>query len=110
MTTQAKPKFYFTGIKFNSSYYDTVIDNNITKVAVATQYIKNPSNNSSGPVNSVLTLTNTTTNETTWVLPSTPVNNYVNYDTGTSTLISNVSSPPSTITNLVIENIGNCMP
>ena len=106
MTTQAKPKFYFSGIRFNSSYYDTVIDNTITKVAVATQYIKIPINNATGPLSSVLTLTNTTTKETTWVLPSAPVTNYVNYDTGTSTLISNVSSPPSTITNLVIENIG----
>jgi hypothetical protein len=28
---QAKPKFYFNGIKFNSSYYDTEIDDNIPK-------------------------------------------------------------------------------
>ena len=80
MTTQAKPKFYFTGIKFNSSYYDTEVDNTITKVEVASQYIKNPINNGTGPVNSVLTLTNATTKETTWTTPATVITNYVNYN------------------------------
>ena len=107
MTTQAKPKFYFTGIKFNSSYYDTEVDNTITKVEVASQYIKNPINNATGPVNSVLTLTNTTTKETTWTTPATVITNYVNYTPALYELVTNVSGTPSTIVRLTVnESIG----
>ena len=48
MSTKAKPKFFFNNIKFNSSYYDTEIDDNIPR----------PINQSTSTLNSVLTLTN----------------------------------------------------
>ena len=98
MTTKAKPQFYFNNIKFNSSYYDTEIDDNIPR----------PINQSTSTLNSVLTLTNLSPIQTSWTVPATVITNYVNYNSLNSNLISNVSGTPTTITDLVLsEGIGS---
>ncbi len=81
MTEQAPPDYLpFLGIQFNPAYYDNEIDNNITKVEVSNEYLKKPINQDTGLINSVLTLTNTTTKETTWTTPATVITNYTNYN------------------------------
>ena len=96
MTTKAKPKFYFNNIKFNSSYYDTEIDDNIPR----------PINQSTSTLNSVLTLTNLSPIQTSWTVPASVITNYVNFNTVAETLISNISGTPTTINTLVLPSIG----
>jgi hypothetical protein len=81
MTTKAKPKFYFNNIKFNSSYYDTEIDDNIPR----------PINQSTSTVNSVLTLTNLSPIQTSWITIPTQITSYVDFNNTTKILNSNVS-------------------
>ena len=110
MTTQAKPKFQKTTF-FNSSFYDTEINNNITKQEASNTYLEKPINQSTGLLNSVLTLTNTTTKETSWTTPATAITNYVNYNNTSKILISNVSGTPTTITDLIMSaSIGASTP
>jgi hypothetical protein len=110
MTTQAKPKFEKTTF-FNSSFYDTEINNNITKQEASNTYLEKPINQSTGLLNSVLTLTNTTTKETSWTTPATAITNYVNYNNTSKNLISNVSGTPTTITDLIMSaSIGASTP
>ena len=89
---KAKPEFYFNNIKFNSSYYDTEINDNIPR----------PINQSTSVLNSVLTLTNLSPIQTSWTVPATVITNYVNY--ASPNLISNVSGTPTTITDLVLSS------
>ena len=98
MTEQAPPDYYFQNIIFNPKYYDNEVNNNITIYEANNTYLKKPIN--TGLVNSVLTLTNTTTKEMQWTSPAVAITNYVNYDSGTSSLISNVSGTPTTITSI----------
>ena len=110
MTTQAKPKFEKTTF-FNSSFYDIEINNNITKQEASNTYLEKPINQSTGLLNSVLTLTNTTTKETSWTTPATAITNYVNYNNTSKNLISNVSGTPTTITDLIMsDSIGASTP
>ena len=81
MTTKAKPKFYFNNIKFNSSYYDTEIDDNIAR----------PINQSTSTLNSVLTLTNLSPIQTSWLNIPTQITNYVIFNNSTKILNSSVS-------------------
>ena len=81
MTTKAKPKFYFNNIKFNSSYYDTEIDDNIPR----------PINQSTSTLNSVLTLTNLSPIQTSWLTIPTQITSYVDFNNTTKILNSNVS-------------------
>ena len=91
MTTKARPQFYFSGIKFNSSYYDTVIDDSIPP----------PINQATAQINSVLTLTNQQPIQTSWITIPTQITNYVNYNNTTNILNSSISG---TVTDLVIAN------
>ena len=104
MTEQAPPEYLpFNGIQFNPAYYEQDIDNNITEYEANNTYLKKPINQNTGLINSVLTLTNTTTKEMQWTTPAAVITNYVNYDNVNKNLISNVSGTPSTITDLVIS-------
>ena len=103
MTTQAKPKFQKTTF-FNSSFYDTEINNNITKQEASNTYLEKPINYNTGIVNSVLTLTNTSPIQASWTTPATAITNYTNYNNTLKTLISNVSGTPTTITDLVLSS------
>ena len=63
MTEQAPPDYYFQNIIFNPKYYDNEVNNNITTYEANNTYLKKPINQNTGLLNSVLTLTNTTTKE-----------------------------------------------
>jgi hypothetical protein len=63
-----------------------------------------PSNSSSAVLNSVLTLSNTTTKATTWTQIPTQITDYTNYDNTNKTLIINISGTPSSISDLVISS------
>ena len=65
-----------------------------------------PSNTSTAPLNSFLSLTNTSTKATTWVSPTSLINNYVNYNLLNNKLASVISGTASDITTVVIDNIG----
>jgi len=92
MTEQAPPEYLpFIGIQFNPAYYEQEIDNNITEYEANNTYLKKPINQNTGLINSVLTLTNTTTKEMQWTTPPTVITNYTNYDIVNKNLISNVS-------------------
>jgi len=99
MTTKAKPKFYFNNIKFNSSYYDTEIDDNIPR----------PINQSTSTLNSVLTLTNLSPIQTSWTVPATVITNYVNFNSVNSNLISNVSGTPYIINSISMSGLLSCI-
>ena len=104
MTEQAPPEYLpFNGIQFNPAYYEQDIDNNITEYEANNTYLKKPINQNTGLINSVLTLTNTTTKEMQWTTPPTVITNYTNYDNVNKNLISNVSGNPSIITDLVLS-------
>jgi len=60
-----------------------------------------PSNSSTAPLNSFLSLTNTSTKTTSWVSIPSAITNYLNYDSTNKTLISNVSGTPTTVSDLV---------
>ena len=98
MTEKPVPDFTFQNLIFNPAYYDNEVNNNITIYEANNTYLKKPIN--TGLVNSVLTLINTTTKEMQWTSPAVAITNYVNYDSGTSSLISNVSGTPTTITSI----------
>jgi hypothetical protein len=65
-----------------------------------------PSNSSTAPLNSVLTLSNTSTKATTWVSPTSLINNYVNYNLLNNKLASVISGTATDITTVVVDNIG----
>ena len=133
MTTKAKPLHFFIGIKFNSAFYDTEIDKSLkdyvnynstnqqlvsnvnyipttitdlrlTSIGRVNQIFNLPTNTSTASSNSILTLTDNITKNTTWTTPPTVIVNYVNYDNTAKTIISNVSGTPTTITDLVISS------
>ena len=104
MTEQAPPDYYFQNIIFNPKYYDNEVNNNITTYEANNTYLKKPINQNTGLINSVLTLTNTTTKEMQWTTPAVAITNYTNYNSTNKTLISNVSGTSTTITDLVISD------
>ena len=104
MTEQAPPDYYFQNIIFNPKYYDNEVNNNITTYEANNTYLKKPINQNTGLLNSVLTLTNTTTKEMQWTTPAVAITNYTNYNSTNKTLISNVSGTSTTITDLVISD------
>jgi hypothetical protein len=65
-----------------------------------------PSNSSTASVNSVLTLSNISTKATTWVSPTSLINNYVNYNSLNNKLASVISGTATDITTIVVDNIG----
>ena len=110
MSYDNPPLYYFNGINFNPSFFSE-IDNNITQSEGDNRYLEKPINQSTGLLNSVLTLTNTTTKETSWTTPATAITNYVNYNNTSKNLISNVSGTPTTITDLIMSaSIGASTP
>jgi hypothetical protein len=65
-----------------------------------------PSDTSTAILNSVLTLSDISTKATTWVSPTTLINNYVNYNLTNNKLASVISGTATDITTVVVDNIG----
>ena len=103
MTEKPVPDFTFQNLIFNPAYYDNEINNNITKYEANNEFLKKPINQSTGLVNSVLTLTNTTTKEMQWTTP-TVVNDYVRYTPSTYELSRVLNDTPTTITSLTVNS------
>ena len=99
MSAENPPTYNFPGIQFNPSFFDN--ENNISQYEADNTYLKKPINQNIGLLNSILTLTNVgTPKESSWTIPVAAITNYVNYDSVTSSLISNVSGTPTTITSI----------
>ena len=101
MSVENPPTYNFNGINFNPSFYTN--NNTITKEEAANEYLKNPINNSSGVVNNVLTLTNTSPIQTSWSSASASVNDYVRYSPTTFEISRILSGVPTVISSLTIN-------
>ena len=105
MSVENPPTYNFNGINFNPSFY---IDNNtITKEEVTNGYIKNPINNSTGLVNNILTLTNTSPIQTSWMSSPTQISDYVRFNPTTNDLSRLLNGSASTISLLTVSTFGS---
>jgi hypothetical protein len=90
----------------NVSGTTNITDLTVTKIGQAGQIFTLPDNTSSVSAGQILSILNASTKTTRWINAPPTITNYADYDNTAKTLISNVSSTPTTITDLAVSKIG----